>query len=88
MAAKPRKKKYDYRPYPKHDGLRSGCKVGWYYYRKREDAEKASEAARHNAAIQWELGYDFGYCSPGSIMLVEPGRGPQEYLGMWEVCRP
>ena len=87
MAAKPRKKKYDYRSYPKEDNLRSGCKVGWYYYRKREDAELASEVARHNAAIQWELGYDFGYCSPGSIRWIEDEWGPA-YKGMWEVCHP
>ena len=58
-----------------------------YYYRKREDAELASEVAKHNAAIQWELGYDLGYGSPGSIRWMEEEWGP-EYMGRWEVCRP
>jgi hypothetical protein len=88
MANKPRKKKYDYKPYPKEQGLRSGIKVSWQYYAKREDAELASQAAKHNAAIQAELGYDFGYCSPGSIELVGENRGMPQYLGMWEVCLP
>jgi len=86
MAHKPRKKKYDYKPYPKEDGMRSGCKVGWRYYRSREDAEKASVAARHNAEIQWSLGYDFGYCSPGSIEKAHESY--KEFAGMWEVCVP
>jgi hypothetical protein len=85
MANKPRKKKIDYKSYPKADGLRSGCKVCWHYYRSREDAEAASIAAKHNAAIQWSLGYDFGYCSPGSI---EPAQKNSEWAGMWEVCLP
>ena len=87
MANKP-KKKYDYKPYPKHDGLRSGCKVSWYYYAKRDDAEKAAIAAKHNAEIQWSLGYDFGYCSPGSIMEVKQENGMPDKLGMFEVCIP
>jgi Neuraminidase (sialidase) len=84
MAHKPRKKKYDYRPYPQHQNVRSGCKVSWYYYAKKEDAEKAAEVAKHNAAIQWELGYDFGYCSPGSIRLSDW----EDYKGLYEVCIP
>lgn len=88
MANKPRQKKYDYKRYPKEDGLRSGIKVCWHYYRKREDAEAASIAAKHNAAIQLGLGYDFGYCMPGSIELVGDNRGMPDKIGMWEVCVP
>ncbi len=79
MAAKPRKKAHDYLPYPPQQDSRVGCKVSWYIYAKREDAETAAIAAQHNATIQSELGYDFGYCSPGSIEQVGGG---------WEVCIP
>jgi hypothetical protein len=88
MAKKPAKKTYDYKPYPKYDGLRSGIKVSWHYYKSREDADAASVAAKHNAQIQWSLGYDFGYCSPGSIELVDESRGMPDKIGMYEVCIP
>jgi hypothetical protein len=39
-----------------------------------------AEAAKHNAEICWNLGYDFGYCSPGSITELDDGR--------YEVCIP
>jgi len=68
-----------YRDYPAAQDLRSGCKVSWMTYDKREDAEACSEAAHWNAAIKWDLGYDFGYCSPGSIT---------EKDGRFEVCIP
>jgi len=84
MAKKP-VKKYDYKPYPKHDGLRSGCKVSWYYYKDRADADAAAIVARHNALIQQELGYDFGYCWPGS---VHPAHENSKHAGLWEVCIP
>lgn len=67
--------------YPKHDAYRSGCKVGWYYYLKREDADQASKAAIHNAEIDAALGYDFGYQCPGTIRWSEQRQ-------MWEVCVP
>jgi hypothetical protein len=85
MAAKPRKKKLDWKPYPKHDGLDVGCKVSWYYYKNQEDAIAAARAAEHNAMIQSYLGYDFGYCSPGSI---EPAFKDSEFAGMYRVCIP
>lgn len=57
-----------YKPYPEnHISMRVGIKVSWRTYAKRADAEKAAEAARWNAAIQSDLGYDFGYQSPGWI---------------------
>ena len=87
MANKPRKKQYDYKPYPPHQAMRSGCKVSWYYYAKEDDAKKAAEVAKHNAAIQSSLGYDFGYQSPGySIQLM--GANWPDYAGLWEVCIP
>lgn len=66
--------------YPVHDDMRVGNKVSWLIYAKREDAEKASKAAKHNAVIQAGLGYDFGYCAPGSIDTLADGR--------FEVCIP
>ena len=66
--------------YPVQDGTRVGCKVSWYIYAEREDAEKASKAAKHNAVVQEAFGYDFGYCAPGSIAKLADGR--------FEVCIP
>lgn len=77
-----------YMPYPKEDGLRSGIKVSWHYYKDRAAAEQCSEAARHNGIIQENLGYDFGYCMPGSIDVVGDNRGMPERIGWFEVCIP
>ncbi len=74
------KPKYDYHDYPKWDDLRTGCKVGWRIYKSIDDARKCTRAAEHNANIQASLGYDFGYCLPGSITKLEDGR--------YEVCIP
>lgn len=74
-----------YKHYPTPVKFRSGCKVSWKYYTTREEAEEAAKAARHNAEIQWSLGYDFGYCSPGSITEV---KAECEYKGLYEVCIP
>jgi hypothetical protein len=76
---------FDWKTYPNPDDIRSGCKVSWYYYRSREDAEACSVAAKHNAIRQRELGFDFGYQSPGSIEMAHPN---SKYAGMWEVCLP
>ena len=83
-------KDFEWRKYPPEQAMRSGCKVSWNYYDSREDAEACSEAARHNAVRQRQLGYDFGYCSPGSIMWAEPGKGGKQAgeNGRWEVCLP
>ena len=80
MAAKPRKKKCDWKPYPKHEDGRVGCKVSWNIYSNLADAEACAIAAKHNAVIQSGLGYDFGYCMPGSISKLPDGR--------YEVCLP
>jgi hypothetical protein len=69
-----------YMAYPATDDIRSGCKVGWRIYRDRVLAEACAVAARHNAEIKAEQGYDFGYCAPGSITVLDDGR--------FEVCIP
>ena len=66
--------------YPEHQDFRSGCKVSWRIYDKRDDAEEASKVAAKEARRQASLGYDFGYCSPGSIDTLRDGR--------FEVCCP
>jgi hypothetical protein len=83
-----RKPASKYLPYPKEDGLRAGIKVCWLYYKNRDDARTASMAAVHNARVQESLGYDFGYCAPGSIEQVDSSRGMPERIGMFEVCIP
>lgn len=75
-----RKPRHDYRAYPEADGQRTGIKVGWRIYKDRAKAEQCAEAAKHNAAIQSSLGYDFGYCAPGSIAKLADDR--------FEVCIP
>lgn len=79
---------YKWATYPEHQARHTGCKVSWYYYDKREDAEAASKAAMHDAEIQWRRGYDFGYCSPGLISWVEAGTKFGGENGRWEVCIP
>lgn len=69
-----------YKPYPKHVSIRNGCKVSWLRFADRGTAEKAAEAAKHNAEIDWARGYDFGYMMPGSI--------EQKSDGTYEVCIP
>lgn len=69
------------KPYPPEQDLRSGCKVSWYYYDSREDADACAKVAKHNARIALSEGYDFGYCGPGSVSWVESRQ-------QWEVCIP
>ena len=78
-----RKPDFDWKSYPDPDKTRCGIKVTWNYYKDRAQAEECAKAAKHNAVRQMELGYDFGYCSPGTI---HAGNG--EYAGLWEVCLP
>jgi hypothetical protein len=75
-----RKPRPDYRPYPEADGQRIGIKVSWRIYKDRGAAEQCAAAAKHNAVIQADMGYDFGYCMPGSIDKLEDER--------FEVCIP
>lgn len=68
-----------YQPMPSGEvRQRSGCKVGWYYYADEATAQRAAKIARHNAAIDAGQGYDFGYCSPGSVRKMQDGT--------YEVC--
>lgn len=53
--------------YPTPVRTSSGCKVGWYTYATRADADTASAVARAEARRKAEVGYDFGYSSPGDI---------------------
>jgi hypothetical protein len=78
-------KSREYKVYPSTPNIRSGCKVGWRYYDRLIDAKSCADAARHNAKIKESLGYDFGYCSPGSIRQVERS---SPYTGKYEVCIP
>ncbi len=73
------KKGIIYREYPRPLVKRIGAKVSWYTYATLADAEKCSEAARINARIQEEFGYDFGYQTPGNITKTSRG---------YEVCIP
>jgi len=73
-------KTYVYHDYPPEQGSRSGCKVGWLIYDRLEDATAAAAAAAHNAENQWALGYDFGYCSPGTVRVLDNGQ--------FQVCIP
>lgn len=77
-----------YKQLPMNDGMRSGCKVGWRYYKDEAVAKQAAEIARHNANIDAGLGYDFGYCSPGSITKVKDDATGDwaPFRGMYEVC--
>lgn len=76
------RKKYPDHP-PSHGqtpvSQRSGNKVGWETFATKGEAEKCAEWARTEAEIKLAMGYDFGYCSPGSIREVENG---------FEVCLP
>ena len=71
--------------YPAYDGIRSGAKVSWLYYERHVDAKLAAEIAKKEAEYLARAGYDFGYCTPGSITKVTDGA---KHNGMWEVCIP
>lgn len=72
--------------YPNHNrpnvtpiSQRSGNKVGWRTYKTKAEANTVAKWARVEAKIKSRQGYDFGYCSPGSITKTEDG---------YEVCIP
>jgi len=65
--------------YPTPVKMRSGAKVGWLYYRTKEEAVKASYRAKSRAKLLAAQGYDFGYLTPGTI---------RETDGLWEVVIP
>lgn len=68
------------RPYE----TRIGSKVSWEYYRTPEGAQRAANRAKIDAARLADLGYDFGYCAPGTIKPIPFGDGSMGY----EVCIP
>jgi hypothetical protein len=90
--------KTKYMDYPRPLKVRSGCKVSWYYYDNKTDADKAATAAKHNAALQLDEGFDFGYQAPGSIDQLPPNTRYRESMGLgvewldvsnlFEVCIP
>jgi len=65
--------------YPVAVKQRSGNKVGWIYYESEEQALIASAMAFKNAQIMMAQGYEFGYCSPGSV---------EKQGNLWCVCIP
>jgi hypothetical protein len=67
-------------PYPEPLRTRSGNKVAWNIYASEEEARVTSRVAVHNASIKEKQGYDFGFCSPGSIKKLDSGE--------FEVCIP
>lgn len=75
------KRVYGYKPYPEPDQMRVGCKVSWHLYRDKAKAEECATAAAHNREIDLGLGYDFGYCWPGSISPPN-----QYHPDLYEVC--
>jgi len=64
---------------PQETGYRGGCKVCWKTYATEEQAKVASLHAIAEAIYNADLGYDFGFCTPGSIDKVVDG---------YEVCFP
>jgi len=73
--------------YPKPVKTRVGCKVSWNYYRTEAEAEACAEAAKRRAVVQARLGYDFGYCAPGSIRVISSS-DDDGLVGLYEVCLP
>ena len=72
--------KEKYVPCPhKPVSTRGGCKVGWATYATQEEADDVSAWANKEGHRKSRLGYDFGYCSPGTIEKVPDG---------YEVCLP
>ena len=70
--------------YPKAVAKRSGCKVGWLYYRTQDEANKASRLAEKQGIDKARRGYDFGFQMPGNVRYVESG----EFAKLWEVTIP
>lgn len=59
--------------YPSPVRTSSGCKVAWYTYATRAEAETAAKVARVEASRKAAFGYDFGYSSPGDIRTNPDG---------------
>ena len=59
--------------YPKPVEQQGGCKVSWFYYKTREEAEQASLVAVAEGEYRWNLGFDFGFQVPGYIRECSDG---------------
>ena len=83
-------KAYRYAVYPDTPNIRVGGKVSWRYYDRLIDAQRCAEAAKRNAIRQSGLGYDFGYCMPGSIRKIKDADdvAGEHNIGKYEVCIP
>ena len=57
--------------YPLEDGIETGYKVSWLFYENENKAKLCSEIAKYNAYLKSQQGYDFGYCYPSHIEVVE-----------------
>ncbi len=76
-------------PYPKPVDTRGGYKVDWNYYADEATARECAKAASNNRDIMMQRGYDFGYCWPSTVQLVDVApEGRTELVGLWEVCLP
>jgi hypothetical protein len=73
-----------YEALPKPVARRSGCKVGWWYYATETEARAAAVIAEANGDWGASQGYDFGFCSPGTVKRVT--ETDSEHNGLWEVC--
>ena len=69
-----------FEPCPVSVRSRTGNKVSWFYYATLEQAQIASQWAAAQAEWYWQLGFDYGYCSPGSIRETDDQ--------LFEVCFP
>ena len=72
--------KWYHATYPKPIRTEYGCKVSWYSYRTKDEAQFVAEVA--HAQGQWleDAGFDFGYMTPGELK--------QEDNGLWTVVIP
>ena len=70
--------------YPKPDAYRSGSKVAFHYYKDPEVAKEAAAIAANEAERLEQIGYDFGFRTPGAMTYCHIGN----YAGMTEVVVP
>lgn len=82
--------KLKWQQYPEPVTHRSGCKVSWNYYGDEATAREAASAAKINALIQEDKGYDFGYQCPGAVRRMPEvlHESWAKYQGLWEVTLP
>lgn len=75
-----RKSWYELHPTPAGEqpvSSRGGCKVSWKTYATEQRAREMAAWAYLEGEYKAALGYDYGYCMPGSVAKVDDG---------WEVC--